>query len=210
MKKINLQLFAEGAEGVEAFTSAENEEGAGEPAESKNTENTAVQKNECDERASEAYLCEEKSSGASEERGAVQKNDKHGRLEALLYAARENTVEKQYKAWQSEAEALRKEYPDFDLSREMENPTFRSGLRLGMDMKALYCAIHFDTVSKEIAASAAEAAAEGIRQSLSRPREVGSRGPRAVRSVADVASLTDADMEKIVSRIARGDRISFS
>lgn len=210
MKKINLQLFAEGAEGAQAFASAENEEGAKQPAETPKTENTAMQNTECDEKAGEANFGEEKASEASEEREAVQKNGFSNRLEALLYAARENTVEKQYKAWQSEAEALKKEYSDFNLSREMENPTFRSGLRLGMNMKALYCAIHFDTISQSIAASAAEAAAEGIRQSLSRPREVGSRGPRAVRSVADVASLTDADMEKIVSRIARGDRISFS
>lgn len=136
--------------------------------------------------------------------------EKSGRYEAMLAASREYAVEKQCSSWLSEAENLKKEHPGFDFETEMQNPTFRTGLRLGMDMKTLYRGMHFDEAAESVRKRAALSAAEGVRKSLSRPGEVGIKGPRAVRSVTDVAALSDDEMDEIVKRIARGDKVSFS
>ncbi len=136
--------------------------------------------------------------------------ERNGQIEALLEANREYAVAGQLKSWEDEAEALKNEQPGFDLAEEMKNEKFRAGLKIGMDMKSLYCGMHFDEAAGLIAKRAALSAAEGVRKSLHRPGEVGIKGPRAVRSVTDVSALSDVEMDEIVKRIAKGDKISFS
>lgn len=155
--------------------------------------------------------CETFEDGADyEEADYASLKEKNGRMEALLEASREYAVAGQLKSWLSEAEELKKEQPGFDLGEEMKNELFRAGLRLGMDMRSLYCGMHFDEAAGLIAKRAAATAVQGARKSLGRPGEVGIKGPRAVKSVTDVSALSDEEMEQIVKRIAKGDKISFS
>lgn len=185
--KLDIQLFSEGAE-----------ESA--PEESSQEEDTS------EEGTHEESVPERTNAFADYE----ELKEKNARFEAMIQANRSCAVERQCEAWLSEARELKNEHPGFDLDTEMKNPTFRTGLRLGMDMKSLYRGMHFDEAVESIRRRAAISAAEGVRKSLSRPGEVGIKGPRAVRSVTDVAALSDEEMEEIVKRIAKGDKVSFS
>lgn len=142
-------------------------------------------------------------------------NDKRNSQEELkkdllLENYRKMTVSRQYSDWIKEADEVKKMYPDFDILREIKNPVFKNGLKLGMDITSLYRALHFDEISKEIEDKASSQATLKAASYRNRPSEIGSTEPRAVKSAFNVNALTDEDMEKIVKRIARGDKISFS
>lgn len=128
----------------------------------------------------------------------------------LLENYKRRTVERQYSDWLKESDEVKKMYPDFDIRRELKNPVFKNGLKLGMDIKALYRAIHFDEISKEIEDRASSLAAHKAAALRGRPSEIGSSSPKAVKSAFNVNALTDEEMESIVKRIAKGDKISFS
>lgn len=128
----------------------------------------------------------------------------------LLENYKRRTVERQYSDWLKESDEVKKMYPDFDIRRELKNPVFRNGLKLGMDIKSLYRAIHFDEISKEIEDRASSLAAHKAASLRGRPSEIGSSSPKAVKSAFNVNALTDEEMESIVKRIAKGDKISFS
>lgn len=208
MEKFNLQLFAEEAS-LSGEDASENEN-----AEILTDEEAADEAEDgVEEKESDAFESEknfDKDEVFLEPHKNPEPRHETNEGEIALLAAREHFADKQCDAWLSEAQALEREYEDFDLSREMKNPTFRSGLRLGMDMKALYLALHYDSVREHIARSAALYAAENVRKSLSRPNEIGTRGPCAAVRRADVMSLTDDEMDAIATRIAKGERISFS
>lgn len=128
----------------------------------------------------------------------------------LLENYRKMAVGRQYSDWISQADEVKKMYPDFDVLKEIKNPVFKNGLKLGMDITSLYRALHFDEISKEIESKAFAQASLKAASYRTRPSEIGSKEPGAVKSAFNVNALTDEDMEKIVKRIARGDKISFS
>ncbi len=140
----------------------------------------------------------------------AEKADADGILQNRLAAAESRSVEEKCTSWLCAAAELEQEYPDFDLSRELENETFKNGLRLGIDLKTFYSALHLDEVKNALSRQAALSAEERLLQRQSRPTECGAGAVGAVRSVTDVEALTDEEMEKIVARISKGDKISFS
>lgn len=122
-------------------------------------------------------------------------------------------AQRQLEQWYGEAEEMKADYPDFDLSAEAQEPQFLSMLRAGVPMKHAYEVLHMDAIKENVARLAAQAAekqvVDGIRSKGARPLENGTSGQSAFTVKDDVSKLTRKDRAEIARRAARGERISF-
>lgn len=130
-----------------------------------------------------------------------------------FYQSREK-AEKQFEAWKSEAEEVRKIYPDIDLSVELENPRFMKLLtatdeQYRMPMKDIYELIHHDEIVEATKKSVAAAYAQSVNANISRPVENGAGNQSAVSSSSDVSKLTKKQRAELAERAMRGEKISF-
>lgn len=117
-----------------------------------------------------------------------------------------------YDEWMTQAEELKKEFPEFDLESSIEDPKFMALLRdPEMDVATAYKALHLN----EILTGSAHAIAEATRQSTvdsirargMRPSENGlSESPGIVRKT-DASKFTSADRKEIARRVAQGENI---
>ena len=113
-------------------------------------------------------------------------------------------------AWEKEAEEVKKLHPEFDFKEASNNPEFKRGLRFGMPMLTLYRSLNFDSISKSIEETARKAAIESVKNGNGRPSEVGADSTKAVSADMDVNSLTGEDIDKILERVRKGEKISFA
>ena len=115
--------------------------------------------------------------------------------------------------WMSEAEELKKTFPQFDLNKEAEDPRFLSLLRSNVPVADAFKVIHMDdivTQSMQATAQAAEKrAVDNVRARGARPAENGSTSRSAFVVKNDVHQLTRADRAEIARRAMRGEQIEF-
>ncbi len=120
-----------------------------------------------------------------------------------------------------ESEAMKEFYPEFVLEDEMQNPEFMSLLAtlrnsgFPNSVRRAYEVIHHDdlmTGSMQYATQQAKRmAANAIKSGQNRPKESAAGGTAAggMQGI-DPSKLTDEQMEDIISRAKRGERITFS
>lgn len=119
-----------------------------------------------------------------------------------------------YTSWMNQAATVKTVYPSFNLDAELQNPKFVDLLRSNIDVRTAYEVIHRD----EIMPAAMQFTAKTVEQKLtnkiiangSRPIENGNSSQSASLTKSDVSQLSNADLDEINRRIARGERISFS
>ena len=125
----------------------------------------------------------------------------------------QENANKLYAGWMTQAEAIQKVYPSFDLRAEMNNPKFVDLLRSNIDMRTAYEVLHKDEIipaAMQFTAKTVESKiAKKIAANGARPAENGmsSGSPAVVKS--DVSQLSRADREEIIRRVARGEKIRF-
>lgn len=128
-------------------------------------------------------------------------------------ARNEQAAQQQLQAWYAEGEAVKAEYPDFDLAAEVKNPAFLSMLRSGVPVKHAYEVSHFNDIKSGVAQQAARQTeknvVDGIRAKGSRPAENGVSSQSGITFRSDVSKLTRRDRAEIARRVARGEEISF-
>lgn len=125
-------------------------------------------------------------------------------------AARARAHDEQLSKWNAEAEEVKKEYPDFELSSEVKNNSFLTALRMGVSLKDAYRIVHPDIYKEQIAKSERKAALEAQRAKSARPTELGAGSSAPTREVPDVSNLTDKEIDEICRRVMRGEKITFS
>lgn len=127
---------------------------------------------------------------------------------------RSAAMQQQMAQWESEAEAMLADYPDFDLSAEVQNSTFMALLRNGFPMKNAYESAHVGDLVQKAARDAAQEAekkvADSVRAKGSRPAENGTQQQAGFTVKTDVSKLTGKEIEDLVERARRGERITFS
>ena len=125
----------------------------------------------------------------------------------------QENANKLYNAWMNQAEEAKKVYPTFDLRAEMQNPKFVDLLRSNIDAKTAYEVVHKDEIipaAMQFTAKTVESKiAKKIAAQGARPSENGmsSQGAAVVKS--DVSKLTKKDIDEVMRRVARGEKISF-
>lgn len=118
--------------------------------------------------------------------------------EALQSQARESNRYLAYRELQFRAEALKREYPEFDLERELENPTFARLLNNGIEPKIAFEVVHHAERNRR---------QERLEQNAARPVENGLGGGSAAVSKTDPRNLTRAERRALRRRAARGEEI---
>lgn len=117
-----------------------------------------------------------------------------------------------YAQWNAQAQEAKGMYPGLDLKAELQNPKFLDLLRSNIDVKTAYEVIHKD----EIIPAAMHIAAKNVESKLAkkiasggRPVEngVGSGSAAVVKS--DVSKLSRNDIDEVMRRVARGERVTF-
>lgn len=108
----------------------------------------------------------------------------------------------------------KKNYPDFELAKEMENPHFAGLVRAGVDMITAYEVAHKDELITRAMAYAAQraakAAAENMEKRGSRVPENGASAPGSFRKKAKtVSEMSRSEREELMRRAMNGERITL-
>ena len=125
----------------------------------------------------------------------------------------QENANKLYAGWMSQAEQTQKVYPSFDLRAEMNNPKFVDLLRSNIDVRTAYEVLHKDEIipaAMQFTAKTVESKiAKKIAANGARPAENGmsSGSPAVVKS--DVSKLNKKDIDEVMRRVARGERVTF-
>lgn len=118
-----------------------------------------------------------------------------------------------YARWDREAEACKGIYPNFDMAAELGNENFVRLLGAGWDVKGAYEACHLEEIKSGIAQQAAadtkQKVAANIRAGAGRPSENGAAASAPSTSKIDVSKMTYAQMDEMIERSKRGERIEF-
>ena len=118
--------------------------------------------------------------------------------EALAAQAQETERYLAYRELQMQARALRTEYPDFDLDRELENPAFVRLLNSAVDPRTAYEVVHHRELCRREAQLARNAA---------RPQENGLAAAPAALARPDPRALSPQERKALRRRAAKGGEI---
>lgn len=132
--------------------------------------------------------------------------------EAQRQSLKEQLAQRQLNAWEQAKEELKKEYPDFDLKKEMENPAFVSMLKAGAPMRNVYESLHMNEIKEKLAqtvkSTTEKRVVDNIRAKGQRPSEGGNSAGVSVSY--DVHKLTAKDRAELARRAERGEHVTFS
>ena len=134
-------------------------------------------------------------------------------LQAQRRSQSQQAAQQQLQKWYQEAEAMKADYPDFDLGRESQDPQFLSMLRSGVPVKLAYEVMHMDEIKSTVAQTTAQQTekqvVEGIRAKGARPAENGTSSQSGFVVKDDPAKWTKKDRAEIVRRVQRGEQIKL-
>ena len=110
-----------------------------------------------------------------------------------------------------EAQEIAPKYPGLDLQQELNNPQFFSALMNGASVEGAYWGLYHDQLIPQAMQYTAQETERKIANKIQaqgqRPTENGAKAPINVKS--DVSQLSDADMDEIIKRARRGEKIRF-
>lgn len=113
--------------------------------------------------------------------------------------------------WMREADEIAAKYPQLDLQQELQNPQFFNALMNGASVEGAYWGLYHDQLIPQAMQFTAQETerkiANKIQSQGKRPTESGAKPPITVKS--DVSQLSDADMDEIIRRARRGEKIRF-
>ena len=123
-------------------------------------------------------------------------------------------ADEQYMRWVEQAKGVKGVYGNFELREELANPEFARLLNAGIDMKTAFEVIHQDELIPAAMQAAAKAAASQAAKSAAanaaRPMENGTSKRSAAHVRSDVNALGNEDIDEVIRRVKRGEKISFS
>lgn len=130
-------------------------------------------------------------------------------------AEREAQNRAEFEKLVQQGEELKRLYPNFDLSAEMQNPDFGRLIAVNVPVRTAFEVVHKD----EILAGGMQYAVQQTAQKLSkavqsgsrRARENGTSGQSASEvGTLDPSKLTLKDLQRIKARAERGERVTFT
>ena len=128
----------------------------------------------------------------------------------------ENRLRMHFNNLQQQAEALKQEFPDFDLMAEIQgNRDFArmSGPDSGLTLRQVYLALHGDEIMRRNAQATEERTKQNMSRAIQsgamRPQENGMTGAGGGIPRIDPAHMTREQREEIRRRVRAGERIAF-
>lgn len=132
--------------------------------------------------------------------------------ELLRYQREQQAQQKaneQTAKWMAEAEAMKADYPDFDILAESENPDFASLISRGVPVRHAYEVVHLNDIKNNIGAQTARKVTDDIRARGLRPKENGTASQAAFTVKDDLSKLTLKDIKNYFKRAGEGEVITF-
>lgn len=130
-------------------------------------------------------------------------------------AERNAHAEQIYSDWMNQGQQFAESYgiEGFDFEAEAQNQDFLDLLAAGVSVENAYKAIHFDEMMGGAMAFTAKTVKEKVAKNIStrrsRPAENGVSSQNAQIFKSDPSKFTNADIDEILARVARGEKISF-
>lgn len=119
----------------------------------------------------------------------------------------------QVQRWQQEAQELKGDYPDFDLGQFVSDAQNVEYLKRGVPMRMVYEYSNRDAIMQDTASRAARQAEKNVVSNIrargARPKENGAAQQPGVVVKDNVDALTNDDIDEIIRRVQRGEKISF-
>ena len=212
---LNIQLFAEGADGNEA-QSAECKEESGMNEEGK-SDVLDDEASKCGMRNAECGMNEEvESDGLDDEASDEEEKEfiEEDTDEEEFIHEREDRLRNRISGWLKESGEIKEVYPDFDLRNELRSSKLFAQLVLaGAPLKASYEIVHKDEIISGAMAYTADKVREQVVKNIEtkgrRPLENGISSESAVMTAVDVNALTAKDIHKILKQVENGASIKF-
>lgn len=128
-------------------------------------------------------------------------------------AAKENKENRDNEYSLRAAEIVAMGYKDFELAREMENPTFKALVDGGVDLLTAYQALHIDEIMDSSvrfgAEKAAKQMADSIRFKVGRPSENGLTNRVGFGTRKGVSGLTPKQRKELAKKALMGEEVGF-
>lgn len=135
--------------------------------------------------------------------------------EAAETQKRQQASNEIYGKWMQEAQQLQQKYglKDFSLDTEVQNPDFVAILKANGSVEAAYMATHFDEMMLGGMAATAENVSKKLAKNVAsrskRPTEGAVSSQPGVDVKRNVSDLTNDDIDEVLRRVKRGERVSF-
>lgn len=128
---------------------------------------------------------------------------------------RQQAMQQTFQRWQAESAELQKQFPAFDLAKEIKgNQAFKKALEAGLPVAQAYYGANFEKISSGLVAAASQNAAKRAAQTVAanraRPSEGGQNAGTGIRTGAvDVNSMTGQQVLDLLKRAETGERITL-
>lgn len=157
------------------------------------------------------------------ERGAMERGltvDQYKQMQRLEMEnaefremAEEKSRQEHVNQLMEEADALKEIYPGFDFDVEMENPDLMALLKVNVPLRTAFEVIHKDEIMSDAmrytAATIQAKTVNDIRARGMRPSENGTHSSSSATYKRNVSDLNNNDIDEIIKRVAKGEKISF-
>ena len=100
-------------------------------------------------------------------------------------------------------------YSGIDVNELSENQQFLALLSQGFDVKKAYDALHLDEITQKLAQKTSKQVVDNIIAKGSRPAESAAVSVGAANTSNNVASMSDDEIDALISRAARGEKIEL-
>lgn len=205
---LNMQLFAEGADGNEA-----------QSAECQAQSDDEMQNAECKAQSEmneevESDILDDEASIEDENVINEETEDEADDADGDSIHEREERLRNRISGWLKESGEIKEVYPDFDLRNELRSSKLFAQLVLaGAPLKASYEIVHKDEIISGAMAYTADKVREQVVKNIEtkgrRPLENGISSESAVMTAVDVNALTAKDIHKILKQVENGASIKF-
>lgn len=144
---------------------------------------------------------------------ALRKAERENQQLKAQLAQQENRakMEQNISRWMQEAQNIAQKYPNLDLQQELNNPQFFNALMNGASVEGAYWGLYHEQLIPQAMQFTAQETerkiANKIQSQGQRPTEGGAKAAAQVKS--DVSQLSNDDMDEIIRRARRGEKIRF-
>ena len=109
---------------------------------------------------------------------------------------------------QEMAKRAKRDYPDFDPDRALEDPEFCALVEMGLDYSRAYALTHLEGIKEQALKEGARRALLSVSTMGSRPAE-GELSQSAPSGRRGVASLSSSEVRNLIERASKGEKIKF-
>ena len=123
--------------------------------------------------------------------------------------SRRERANRRYDNWLCQSGEAHAAYPEFDLTKELENEEFKALLRSSIPVKTAYEFVHRQEFMEKAASEMEKAILKKVFAENLRPREGALSASGGTLMNSDVSNMSKSTRQEIIRRVQRGEKISF-